>query len=132
MVAAAAKPITDRPPYSTRLRTSRPRKSVPSGALLEGPESGRPIGTRGSCGAKYGPKAATSTTNTTMPNPIAPDRVRRKRSRALPRLGHEQHDDQVGEQVQHDVDDRDQHRDRLHDGDVPVLDGVHEHRADAG
>ena len=33
-VAAPARAITDRPPHSTRLSTSRPRKSVPSGKAL--------------------------------------------------------------------------------------------------
>ena len=38
----------------------------------------------------------------------------------------------VGEHVEDDVDGGDQHRERLHDGHVAVVDAVDERRADAG
>ena len=60
----------ERPPQRKRLRTSRPRLSVPSGTELEGCAYGAPAKSVGECGAKNGPMSASATSSTTRRTPI--------------------------------------------------------------
>src|SRR5262245_4641616 len=83
---------TDSPPYRSRLRTSRPRLSVPSQASLDGGANGSWPSTpwSGAYGATRRPKVAIPMSKSVMPSPIFVRccfQAAEKRTRSGPRRG---------------------------------------------
>ncbi len=70
IVESTASPSTVRPPFRNRLRTSRPSRSVPSSAWLDGPLLSIPANAVGEWGANAGPTSAIRTISVTMPSPM--------------------------------------------------------------
>ena len=77
-IAVAARAISSsaHPPFSTRDRTSRPRKSPPSGNCPEGLAKGRVSSASGDLDAMNGPTTAISTITNASARPTAPRGVR--------------------------------------------------------
>ena len=102
-----------------------------------GPLSGTPIGASGSCGARYGPKQRDQrarTRRSATPTRAGAACAGSAGGRVTPArrsFGTSSITIRSAIRLISDVDDGDQHRDRLHERDVAVLDGDHELRADA-
>ena len=89
-----------------------------------------PIGSSSAVRREERPEESESDHGTSRASPTAPTgRVRANRSRLTrlgPQLRHEEHDEQIGDDVDRDVEGRDQDRDRLHFADIADRDGVDE------
>ena len=70
IVAAVESHRTVNPPYSQRLKTSRPSASAPNSAFVDGPAFGAATNSVGECGATNRPKSAMTTMRTTIPSPM--------------------------------------------------------------
>ena len=140
-MARPASASTLRPPQSTRESTSRPSWSCRAARRALGPvERDADRLARAVSARRTARTARCRARGRAGPSPTAPVPVRRNRSavehrgrhRVGPQLRHEQHDEQVGDDVDDDVERGDEDRDRLHLAHVADRDGVDELLAEPG